>query len=360
MRILSRHVLFRFLTWFVLCFALLLGVAAAADLLIEFERVRDVEGGGLNSVIYLLMRLPAMHFQYLIPIAAFAAALFTLGTASLGLEVIAAKSGGISPHSLAAPVLAGALGLAGLTALVNDTLVVRATRFIQYPAGGGNTPEIVFRSGSFWYHTGRTIYNIRRADPSRKALHGVSVYERDDADRLVRSIHARKATIEGSDAWRFHDATIRRFDPGRPADMPEFERLEEIVLEVADDPELEVLEADPSVLSLADLASYIAARQDEGEEPVAFRAIFHQRLAAPLTVLLFALLAIPPALRAEQTRTLATPALQGVALLVVFWFADAIAKMLASNGVAGTELASWWILAAFLAIGGWQMSRVPA
>jgi lipopolysaccharide export system permease protein len=358
-RILSRYVLARFLTWFVVTFTLFCGIAACADLLMEFERIQELGGEGVQPVIYLLMRLPALHFQYLIPIAAFAAALLTLGTASLGLEVIAAKAGGISPHRLMWPVLAGAAGLTLVTWVINDTLVVRATHYVERPEKG-DKPEIVFRSGSFWYHRGRTIYNIRRANKGLSTLHGVSVYERDENDRLVRSVHAERAAVEGPDSWRLRDAIVREFDPAQPDETPRFERLDELVLTVQEDPQLGVLEADPSWLSTGDLRRYIETQEEDGEDAGPFRAILHQRLAAPLTVFLFALLAIPAALQAERTRTLATPALQGMALLVVFWFFSGIASMVSSRGLAGLDWAPWLVIGAFLALGSFRVARVPS
>lgn len=358
MRILTRYVLARFLTWFVVTFLIFCGIAASADLLMEFERIQELGGEGVQPVVYLLMRLPALHFEYLIPIAAFAAALLTLGTASLGLEIIAAKAGGVSPHRLMVPVLAASAVLTAVTWFVNDTLVVQATHYVERPRD--DSPEIVFRGGSFWYHSGRTIYNIRRAERDLATLHGVSVYERDGRDRLVRSVHAQRATVEGPDSWRLRDAIIRVFDPSRPGDTPRFERLEELVLSVQEDPELGVLEADPEWLSTPDLRRYIEAHEADGEDASAFRAMLHQRLAAPFTVFLFALLAIPAALRAERTRTLATPALQGLALLVVYWFFSGIAGMVSSRGVAGVVWAPWLVVAGFLALGAFRVYRVPA
>lgn len=359
MRILSRYVLVRFLFWFGTCFGLLCAVAASADLLIEFERVRELGGDGLQPLVYLLMRLPAMHFEYLIPIAAFAAVLFTLGTAALGLEVIAAKAGGISPLRLALPVLGAAAVLTLLTGFVNDTLVVRARHYVERPEQADG-PDIVFRGGSFWYHRGRTIYNIRRADAASGTLYGVSVYERDTKERLVRSVHAERASIEGPDAWRFHDAVVRRFDPDDPSRSADFERTHEIVLTVADDPDLGVLEADPAMLSAGDLYRYIEAREREGENTRLFRGILQARLAAPLTVFLFALLAVPVAFRAERTRSLAQPALQGVMLLIAFWFVNGIASMVSSRGLAYAEWAPWMVAALFLVLGGFRLRRIPS
>lgn len=357
-RILSRYVLSRFLFWFGTCFGLLCAVAASADLLLEFERVRELGGEGLQPLVYLLMRLPAMHFEYLIPVAAFAAVLFTLGTAALGFEVIAAKAGGVSPLRLALPVLAAATGITAATWVVNDTLVLRARHYVERPEQG-DSPDIVFRGGSFWYHRGRTIYNIRRADAATGTLYGVSVYERDLRDRLVRSVHAGRASIEGPDAWRFHDAIVRSFDPDDPARGAGFERTKEIVLTVADDPDLGVLEADPAMLSTADLRRYIRAREREGENTRLFQGILQARLAAPLTVLVFALLAVPVAFRAERTRSLAQPALQGVSLLVAFWFANGIASMVSTRGLAHAEWAPWGVVAGFLLLGTVRLRSVP-
>ena len=359
MRILSRYVLVRFFTWFAISFALLCAVAASADLLMEFERVQELRAEGVDPIVYLMMRLPAMHFRYLIPVAAFAAALITLGTASLGLEIVAAKAGGVSPYRLMLPVLAGAALLTAVTWVVNDTLVVRATHFVERPEDD-DRPEIVFRAGSFWYHRGRTIYKIRRADPTLSRLFGVSVYERDASDRLVRSIHARKVSVEGPESWRFFNATIRTFDPDAPDHPPGFVQKKEILLTVAADPDLGVLEADPKLLSSADLRSYIDARAAEGDDTRVFAAILQERMAAPLTVFLFVLLAIPAALQAERARTLATPALQGAALLVVYWFVSGVASMVSSRGLHGGEWAPWAVVVAFALLGLVSVRRVPA
>lgn len=359
MRILSRYVFARFLTWFALTFTLFCGVTASADLLMEFERVRELGGEGVQPLVYLLMRLPALHFEFLIPISAFAAALITLGTASLGLEVIAAKAGGVSPHRLMLPVLAGAALVAAATWLVNDTLVVRAKHYVESPEQGEG-PEIVFRGGSFWYHRGQTIYNIRRAEREAGRLYGVAVYERDATDRLVRSVHAKRAQVVEGDAWQLEDAIVRTFAHDRLDQPPRFERLDELRLAVADDPDLAVLEADPEWLSAADLRNYIDTQAADGEDTSVARAILRNRLTAPFTVFLFALLAIPAALQAERTRSLATPAIQGMGVLVVFWFFNGIAGMVSTRGLSGAEWAPWAVVAAFGLLGALRAARVPA
>ena len=357
MRILSRYVFARFLTWFAITFTLFCGVAASADLLMELEQIRDMGGEGLQPVIYLLMRLPALHFHYIIPVAAFAAALITLGTASLGLEVIAAKAGGISPHRLVLPVLVGAALLSAATWEVNDTLVVRAKHYVERPTAD-DKPDIVFRGGSFWYHRGHTIYNIRRADKSLARLYGVTVYQRDASNRLVRSVHAQRAKVVGPGSWWLENAIIRTFDPDRPDQTPGFQHSDQVELSVADDPDLGVLEADPAWLSAADLRRYIEAQERDGEDTTRMRARFQQRLAAPFTVFLFALLAVPAALQAERTRSLAAPAIQGMAMLIVFSFLNELAGMVSTRGFTAVWT-PWVVVGLFFAVGAFRTQRVP-
>jgi len=260
--------------------------------------------------------------------------------------------------ALPVAVLAGAAIVAGATWIVNDTLVIRAKHYVERPEDE-DKPDIVFRGGSFWYHRGRTIYNIRRAEKERGQLYGVTVYERDESDRLVRSIHAERARIMGPDAWQLDQAIIRRFDPDRPDQPPGFQRSEQLELSMAGDPDLGLLEADPEWLSVADLRRYIEAQTRDGEDTSAMRTRLQRRFAAPFTVFLFAMLAIPAALQAERTRSLAAPAIQGMALLLAFSFLNQFAGMVSERGLAATWV-SWLVVGGFLAFGAYRAQRVPA
>jgi lipopolysaccharide export LptBFGC system permease protein LptF len=84
----------------------------------------------------------------------------------------------------------------------------------------------------------------------------------------------------------------------------------------------------------------------------------HERLTRPLLVVLFALLALPLALRVEQTRSLALPALQGVILLFLFLLLREYGPNLAPGGGA-VAVAPWAVIALFMGYGTWRLLRVP-
>jgi lipopolysaccharide export LptBFGC system permease protein LptF len=137
------------------------------------------------------------------------------------------------------------------------------------------------------------------------------------------------------------------------------EHLPETTLVVQGQSELALLDANADTLTLQDLSEYIEARARDGADVTRLQALFHERLSDPLSVLLFALLALPLALRVEESKSLAAPALQGIGLVALFFLLRNLGSTLAFQGVAPPALPSWLVLAGFLGFGGWRLSRVP-
>ena len=102
------------------------------------------------------------------------------------------------------------------------------------------------------------------------------------------------------------------------------------------------------------LARYVQAAPGDARA----RSLLQQRLSGPLLVLLFALLAVPLALRVERTRSLALPALEGVVILFFFLLAREYGAGFAALDPTAATLAPWAILLAFAGLGAVQLSRV--
>lgn len=356
MRILSRYFLVTYLTFFATILLTSTLAITVIEVLLHFDDVLDQRGGFAGIATYLLLRIPSYYLRDLIPVASFAAAFFGLGLPARWHEITALKAGGISPQRIAVPVLAAAAALSAVALAVNETLVLDASRVWNRLDRGED--EIAFRRGSFWYHRGDVIYNVSEADRASRTLTGVNVYELSPEGRLRRSIRAEHVEIQPDRRWRLRDATLRVFDPDHPEAPPRIERSEETILEVAGRRHLALLNADASTLSLPDLRQYIEARAREGRDPTRYRAMLHARLADPLSVLLFALLAIPLGLAVERTRSLALCALQGIAVVGAFYTIRTLASMLAAGGL-GPPGGPWILLAGFGGLGAWRFARVP-
>ncbi len=363
MRILTRHLVARFLGYF----AAFLIVSTITLVIVEMmlnlgDMLRG--GGGLADVTeYLLLRVPAYYLRDVIPIAAFGAAYFTFGTAARWLELLAAKAGGLSPRRIAAPLLATGGVLTACAFLLNETWVLDATRGWNQRDAEAEAESIRFREGSFWYQRGRTIYNIGHADRATSTLRGVQIFELDARGRLLRRIQAPSATLDEDDVFRFEAPRVHRFDPSDRAGAPRIEDHEgPVTLDLAEHTGVALMGADLGALSVRELTEVIAREGEEGRRSERPRALLHARLAEPFAVLLFVLVAIPLGARVERGagRGMTLPALYGIATVTCFFGLRTLAETLTVSGLLPPASTPWALLAGFFAFGGWRLFEMPA
>jgi lipopolysaccharide export system permease protein len=355
MGVLPRYFLGRFVVTFAAVLAVLVLAVAVIELLGDFDDIVDASQGFTGALLFVALRIPSQWLPLLVPIAAFVATLFALGTAARSLEFVAIKAGGISPLRVLVPVVLAGVVVSGLGLAANETLGIRAHEAWRRHLSGDDGVE--FRRGSFWYHKGRYVYNVRDADPEARRLGGVAIFELDRRGRLVRSIQAASARIDGDGRWQLDDAVIRRFEPGAPEAPVSFERLARTELVLSE--ERALFDAGVEGLSIADLREYRAGRPPGDPEAVRAEALLHDRISEPLSAFVFVLLAIPLGLRVERTRSLAVPALQGVAALFAFWTLREYGVALATQGLVAPALTPWLILAGFGLASAWLLARTP-
>ncbi len=358
-RILARYLLLRFLVYAGGAFLVLSLAVLVGELLLGFDDISEAAGAFGEALLYLLLKLPADYLPLLVPTAVFVGAFASLGLAARHNEVLAAKAGGVSPMTLVLPVLAASAVLSVLSFAAVETVGVRAARVWshQFRSDEG---EIAFRKGSFWYHRGPFVFNVANADPRTRTLHDVRIFELDEQGRLLRSIRAARAKLAEDGTWQLWDTVIRRFDPDDPRRAPAYERRREVIFPAAERSDLALLDADPTALSLGDLREYIDARSDfEGAQLTRLRAVLHQRIADLPIPLLFALLAVPVALRVEKTRSFALPTLEGVGATTAFWLARSVGQAIASGGAASPTVVPWLAVGLFSAAGLVALARIP-
>ena len=164
MRILTRYFLARYLYLFLAILVSSLVAISVIEMMISFDEILGQQDGAAGIASFLFLRVPTHYLRDLIPVVSFVAIFFCLGLPARAHEVTAIKSGGISPRRAVIPLLLAAALLSGITLLVNESVILHASRQSnrqQSPEG-----EIAFRQGSFWYQRGSTIYNVKDADQS--------------------------------------------------------------------------------------------------------------------------------------------------------------------------------------------------
>jgi len=350
-RILWRYVLSRFLGSLAATLTVLVLLIVVIELMLDLDRIVESETG--LAAVFLKI-ISSYLLQYLLPAAALVAAFFSIGMAARSREIIALKAGGVSPLVAVLPILAMGALLAGGSVLLSDIISVTASQALRRHAD--NPGDLLLRKGTFWYHSGRFIYNF--ADGDARKLHEVVVFELDERNRLLRRLAAAEARVVEGRRWLLYAATVHHFDPERPGEPPRVERGAEVSLDLAREPNPALLRKEVAALSLGDLRRLVEERARHGRDTTRASALLHARLSEPLSVLLFSLLAIPLGFRVEQTRSLSRGALQAVLLLFVYYSARELASTLALEGVLPAA-APWGVLALFGAGGAASFARSP-
>jgi lipopolysaccharide export system permease protein len=355
-RILSRYFLASYLGLFVLVLVFALMLMTVIEMLVNFDEIvehREAAGGALQ---YLLIRVPALYFRDVVPVASFIAAFLCLGLAARTREITAIKTGGVPPTRVAVPILIAAFFLSIVALVANETILLGATReFTQFENPG---QSLAFRGGSFWYHRGDTFFNVREADAETREMRGVTLYTLDRRGRLRETLSAERVSVEDDDRWLLREARIRRFDPEDPAASPQVEQVALKPIDMAGN-DLELLDAGGQALSVPQLFEVIEIRTREKRPAERYQSMLHTRLAEPVTVLVFALLALPIGLTVDRTRSLAVSALLGIGLLTGFRACWHVASLLGRSGFEAAVAGPWLVLSAFGALGTLLLLRSP-
>lgn len=360
-RILTRYLVSRFLGNFAAFLAISTLVIVIVEMMLNLGDMFDEDAGLSGAGLYLLLRLPAYYFRDLIPIVAFAAAFFTLAQASRWLEILAMEAGGFSRLRIAAPILLAGAMLVATTLLVNETAVLNATREWNRRGTEEGQMPLTFRQGSFWYHRGRTIYNIGDADRATRTLRGVHIYELDEQGQLLRSIQARRAKMESADRWRFDRPLIRTFDSIDPFMAPaSFRPRKEVTIELADSADMALMNADVTTLSLLDLHDAIESGASGGRRSQQLQALYHARLAEPLIVWVFVLVGLTLGIRVDHAQGLGmvSSAFYGIAVVAAFFGLQSLAGTLTSEGLLPPWPAPWALITGIGVFGAWRFYRI--
>ncbi len=344
-----RHYAARFARAFAAAFAILALLLVAVDAMLHLGSLFEEAATPGLALRILLERSLGAYFEYLTPVAAFVAAFWSAGSATLSRETLALKASGISPLVAFAPLIAIGLALAALQSSAVEAIGVRAAAGLaarKHPSGG----EVRVRAGGVWYHAGRVVYSASEVDGATGAVRDIRVYERDREGRLVRTIAAARAERLAPQRWAFEDALVRELDPVGPAVPPRERHEARVVLALASDRSPQLGRDELAGLPLAQLRRYVAARVAAGADPGDARVVLHNRLSGPYGVFVFTLLAIPLAMRSEGRRSLARAALQGAALLVFFLIARDMGSTFAARSPELAAKFPWLTLGALASL----------
>jgi lipopolysaccharide export LptBFGC system permease protein LptF len=263
------------------------------------------------------------------------------------METLAIQAGGIRKARIILPIMATAFILSLATAVLHETVILRAEQIWSNDRLDGQD-EIEFGRDSFWYHKGATITNVSLADPETRTLQGVEIFERSGNGSVTRVIRADRVRIAKDGVWQIEAATIWNFDAEDETAAPEFEENVSIDLDLTALQGDLLLGADPELLTLPALARYLESNSQTTNSTVR-RALdrYHERLSSPWMVLAFAWIAMPFALRIDERGHFAGPAVAAVATLGLYFTFESAGHALAQEALIPVGITPWLAMAFF-------------
>jgi lipopolysaccharide export system permease protein len=348
-RILSHYFVARFLGLFSTVLLAAFLILATVELVLNLD---DLSASGsatpgsagaasLGALRYLWIRLASYYLADLLPLACFIATFITYAWAGRSMELVAVQAGGIRLRRIVLPVLAAALILSFATAVLHETLILRA-RQIWSSETRGSHDQLDFSRKSFWYHKGPTITNITSADQKTRTLHGVEIFERGPHGAVIRVVRVDRVQISTDGVWHLENAAIWTFDPANPTAHPRFEENVSVALNLDALHGKVLLGADPGILPLPALAEYLDSSTTEtSSDRRRLESLFHERLSRPWLVFVFGWLALPFALRVDERGLIGGPAAAAVATLGAFFLVQSAGTTLSRQGLLPVGLTPW-------------------
>jgi lipopolysaccharide export system permease protein len=292
---LSRYVGLRFLNAVLAVFVGAMSLVAMIDFLEMLRRTGDTDVPALLVGKITVFRLLFVT-ERIIPFAVLVGAMSCYLNLSRRLELVVARSAGISAWQFIAPALIVSLLIGTLvTTIYNPMSAILRERSVRLEESVFKNDEGIQSSGgSFWVRQrndeGQAIISAKVSRRQGIELGGVSIFRYDEADHFRDRIEAKSAQLEDG-YWRLESARIDA--SGTPPAQFDTYRLKTTL-----SPE-QVREsfATPETVPFWQLSSYIQQAERAGLAAAAYRLQYYQLLMQPFYFASMVLLATAVSLR---------------------------------------------------------------
>jgi lipopolysaccharide export system permease protein len=293
---LARYFGMRFLNVVVGTFTSLFLLVLMVDFVELLRRASDIKDISALTVAQIsLYRVPHIT-ERLIPFAVLVGAMACYLNLSRRLELVVARSAGVSAWQFIKPAATIALVLGiGVTTIYNPVSAALRDRSERLEAAmTGGTRNALTTDSGFWMRQrsqdGQSVINAATSRQQGSELLNVTVFNLDLSDGFVGRIEARRATLHDG-FWRLENARIYTGE-----ELPATHKTYDLKTNLT---RAQVQEsfATPETVPFWQLSSLIRLAESSGLAAVGYRLHFYQLLAMPLYLVAMVLLAAAVSLR---------------------------------------------------------------
>lgn len=278
--------------------AVLLAIFAFFTFMDELEELGRGSYDLARVAAVVALRLPGLAYD-LFPIAALIGALLGLGALAERNEIAVFRAAGVSRARITRAVMQAGVGFVVCAVLLGELAYPPAEREAQSlrTLAQSNRASASTLRG-FWARDGRAFINIRTVRPGER-FEDITLYEFDEAQRLVRASHAARARFRDG-AWQLENIRETRFGAGPPVARTVRRAAWSSLL----DPDIIAMVAvNPATLSALELARYVEFVERNGQSALRWQHALWTKLAYPLATGVMVYLAIPLVLGASRSHS---------------------------------------------------------
>ena len=338
---LARYFGLRFLTAVLLVFAGIFALVTLVDYIEMMRRAGDIPN--VSAVLVAktsFYRVPQV-VERILPFCILIGAMSCYLNLSRRLELVVARSAGLSAWQFVAPALlvAFVLGLAA-TAIYNPVSAILQERSKRFEAElFGHTASALSRSGgTFWVgqrtDEGQAIINAVSSRDQGINLNGVSVFTFDTEGRFKQRIEARAAVLEPG-VWVLRDARVYALAV-LPVKQSEFRLKTSLTPE-----QVRESFATPETVPFWELPQYIQIAEHAGLVAAGYRLQFQKLLARPFLLAAMVLLAAAVSLRFFRFGGVQKMVLSGVAAGFLLYVLSKVTEDLSKAELMHPVAAAW-------------------
>jgi lipopolysaccharide export system permease protein len=336
---LARYFGLRFLSAVLLVFVGIFALVALLDYIELMRRSNDVPHvSALLVAKTSFYRVPQVT-ERIMPFCVLIAAMSCYLNLSRRLELVVARSAGISAWQFIAPALIVTFLLGILaTTVYNPLSAILQERSKRYEAElFGHNPGAL--SGSNYWTSqrsseGMAIINAKTSRDQGVNLNGVTVFTFDNAGHFKQRIEARAAVLEPG-IWELQDVRVNELGI-LPVDYPAFQLKTNLTPE-----QVRESFATPETVPFWELPLYIKIAEHAGLAAAGYRLQFQKLLARPFLMVAMVFLAAAVSLRFFRFGGVQKMVLSGVAAGFLLYVLSKVAEDLSKADLMHPVAAAW-------------------
>jgi lipopolysaccharide export system permease protein len=336
---LARYFGLRFLSATLLVFA---GIFALVTLLDYIELMR--RSSDIPHVSALLVaktsfyRVPQVT-ERILPFCVLIAAMSCYLNLSRRLELVVARSAGMSAWQFISPALIVAFALGILaTTVYNPVSAILQERSKRFEAELFRQDAGALSGSNYWTSQrssdGMAIINAKTSRDQGVNLNGVTVFTFDNAGHFKQRIEARAAALKPG-VWELQDARVNELGV-LPADYPVFQLKTSLTPE-----QVRESFATPETVPFWDLPLYIKIAEHAGLGAAGYRLQFQKLLARPFLLAAMVFLAAAVSLRFFRFGGVQKMVLSGVAAGFLLYVLSKVTEDLSKAELMHPVAAAW-------------------